>query len=64
MTVSAITGILIWPNLSIRHGDLDPEDYRGFPVYLKRRMRLAIFAMVFGTVWIAVVVTFIGFKRP
>lgn len=64
MTVSAITGALIWPTLSIRMGALDPEDYRAFPTYLKKRMKTALYCMVIGVGWIALIVLFVQFKHP
>jgi hypothetical protein len=63
MTVSAMTGALIWPTLSIRMGALDPEDYRAFPAYLKKRMKTALYCMVIGMCWIAFIVLFVKFKR-
>ena len=63
LTVSVITGVLLWPVLSVRQGDLDPKDYREFPVYLKRSMKAAMFFMAFGMGWISFVVIFVEFAR-
>ncbi|MCO7518084.1 hypothetical protein NJF44_25465 [Pseudomonas guariconensis] len=63
MTVSAMTAGMMWPNLSIRQGWLDPEDSRLFPAYLKRRMKTGMYCMYIGMGWIAFVVFLVEFKR-
>jgi hypothetical protein len=63
LTVSAITGVLMWPVLSMRQGDLDPQDYREFPIYLKRRMRAAMCCMAIGMGWMSLIVIFVEFRR-
>ncbi|WP_248920597.1 hypothetical protein [Pseudomonas entomophila] len=63
MTVSAMTGALLWPAQSIRQGDLDPQDYRELPDYLKRRMKIAMCFMAIGMGWISFIVIFVEFKR-
>ena len=64
MTVSAMTGELLWPTLSIRRGSLNAEDYREFPVYLKRRMRVAAFYIFTALSESALIVAFVDFTRP
>lgn len=63
MTVGAIAGVLIWPELSIRRGDLDSEDYQNFPSYLKRRIRAAIVCVYVSLAWAAVIELFVELKR-
>ncbi|MFB4392099.1 MULTISPECIES: hypothetical protein [unclassified Pseudomonas] len=53
LTVCAMTGVFLCPGLSIGRGNLDPEDYREFPDYLKRRMKVAIACMAIGMGWSA-----------
>ncbi len=63
MTVSAITGVLFWPELSVRREYLDSEDYRAFPRYLRKRMKAAMICMVFGMSCMAFIVLFVNFER-
>ncbi|MEB5931569.1 hypothetical protein MXL15_05055 [Pseudomonas mosselii] len=63
LTVSVITGVLLWPVLSMRQGDLDPQDYREFPVYLRRRMRVAAFCIFTALSESACIVGSVDFTR-
>lgn len=63
LTVSAMAAGLIWPSRAIRRGWLDPDDYKSFPVYLRRRMKIGVYFIFIGMSWIAFVAYFVEFKR-
>ncbi|WP_063915042.1 hypothetical protein [Pseudomonas sp. p21] len=58
LVIAGMTTPLMLPRLFIRRGTLHPDDYRQFPRYLKRRMKLAMVLMVSGLVLAAVVMNF------
>lgn len=52
LVVSAMSVAALWPKLALRQGWLDPEDNQSFPVYLRRRMKLAFSLEFLGAGWL------------
>ncbi|QVM89517.1 hypothetical protein JYG34_15940 [Pseudomonas entomophila] len=63
MTVSAMMGELLWPALAIRRGSLNAEDYREFPAYLKKRMKVAACCVFIALSSAAFIVLFVDVAR-
>ncbi|CAM4127277.1 hypothetical protein ABE525_25280 [Pseudomonas wadenswilerensis] len=52
--VYSAAGVLICPHLHIRRGLLDAEEFRRFPLPLKRRMLWSVWLTVIGFVWLMI----------
>ncbi|MGX1022655.1 MULTISPECIES: hypothetical protein [unclassified Pseudomonas] len=48
MVVNRFTLAAVWPNLGIRQGWLNAEDFRNCPVYLKRRLQVSFWCSITG----------------
>lgn len=46
--VNRFTLAVVWPNLGIRQGWLNADDYRRCPVYLKRRLQVSFWCSLAG----------------
>jgi len=52
--VAGIGLAAVCPKLGIRQGWLNAEDYRGCPLYLKRRLQLSFWCLLVGCAWLVV----------
>lgn len=53
MVVNRFTLAVVWPNLGIRQGWLNADDYRRCPAYLKRRLQISFWCTLAG--WAGIV---------
>lgn len=54
MLVAKITFVVMWPGPRLRAGDLDPDDFRNFPLSLKRLLKAKAILMCVIVVWGAI----------
>ncbi|MFI7856581.1 hypothetical protein ACIF8Z_06210 [Pseudomonas promysalinigenes] len=59
LVIAGMTTPLMLPGLFIRRGTLHPDDFKEFPIYLKRCMQSALVLMVSGMILAAIVMNFI-----
>lgn len=52
--VAGIALAAVCPELGVRQGWLDADDYRNCPVYLKRRLQVAFWCLVIGCTWLVI----------
>ncbi|ARU90166.1 hypothetical protein [Pseudomonas sp. M30-35] len=52
MQVGSTGGFVLWPNIHIRQGTLDPEEVRNFPPEIKRLMVIAWRLGFVGMAWL------------
>ncbi|XEG70463.1 hypothetical protein QA447_20825 [Pseudomonas sp. abacavir_1] len=48
---SMVSGIILWPTIHIRRGDLDPEEIRNFPYSIRLIMSISAGLMITGVLW-------------
>lgn len=63
MVVSAMSGLLCFPDYSVKKRGLDAEDSRDFPTYLRRRMRLASWLTAIGALWLLMAVALLELTK-
>ena len=51
LLVSKITGMVIWPGPGIRAGEMDPNEIKNFPIYLRRLLMLTIATSAAIFIW-------------
>lgn len=61
--VASMSGVLACPSYAIRRGALDAEDLRTFPPYLARRIRIATWLTVVGTLWLFIALLLLRLAR-
>jgi hypothetical protein len=54
MLVAKIAGMVMMPKVSIRSGELDPEDIQNFPPHLKRLLKIKAVMLVVSGVWLLI----------
>ena len=54
MLVAKITFVVMWPGPRLRAGDLDPDDFRNFPLNLKRLLKAKAILTCVIVVWGAI----------
>lgn len=47
-----IGGMVMMPRISIRMGDLDPQDEKNFPPYLKRLLKIKAVLLIISGIWL------------
>lgn len=53
MQVGCAGGFVLWPNIHIRQGTLDPEEVREFPPEIRRLMVIS-FSLLFAGSWLLI----------
>ncbi|UVL55553.1 hypothetical protein [Pseudomonas sp. B21-035] len=61
--LSTICGAMLYPKLSIRLGMMDAEDLRNFPPRLRRRLLIASWLIIIGSVWMFIGVGLIKLSK-
>ena len=56
MQVAAIAGIVLFPRMCTRRGELEPEEVRNFPPEIKRLMVIFTTLLGVGLAWVALAV--------
>ncbi|WP_312300478.1 hypothetical protein [Stutzerimonas nitrititolerans] len=54
MRVGSAGGFVLWPNIHIRQGTLDPEEIRNFPPEIKRLMVISFSLLFAGFSWLLI----------
>ncbi|WP_217474741.1 hypothetical protein [Stutzerimonas stutzeri] len=54
MQVGSTSGFVLWPNIHVRQGSLDPEEVRNFPPEIKRLMVISVSLLFVGFAWLLV----------
>jgi hypothetical protein len=54
MLVAKITFVVMWPGPRLRAGDLDPDDFRNFPLSLRRLLKAKAILTCVIVVWGAI----------
>ena len=62
LDMAKITGMIMMPKTHIRIGDLDPIDYKQFPVYLKCLLKVNFIMMIAVGVWLVVLFFLLKFR--
>lgn len=52
MLVAKIASMVMMPRISIRMGDLDPNDEKNLPTHLKRLLKIKAVILVISGVWL------------
>ncbi|ROL71689.1 hypothetical protein [Pseudomonas vranovensis] len=61
--LSTICGAMLYPKLCIRLGMMDAEDLRNFPPRLRRRLLIASWLIIIGSVWMFIGVGLIKLSK-
>jgi hypothetical protein len=62
LLVAKITFMVMWPGPGLRAGDLDPDEIRNFPPYLKRLLRIKFVMWWVVLVWGAAMYALVKLK--
>lgn len=55
LEIAKITGMIMMPRAYIQLGDLDSDDIKNFPPYLKFLLKIDFLMLVSGVVWLAII---------
>ncbi|XXE00495.1 hypothetical protein J3P88_28870 [Pseudomonas sp. Z3-6] len=62
LEIGKIAGMVLWPGVSIRIGEVDPVDIENFPRYLKRLLLIEMTIIIVALIWMALAAVLIQFK--
>ncbi len=54
LVIFIVAGAITFPNFNMRNGNLDVQDYKGIPLYLRRKIRLASWLNTIGFTWLTI----------
>jgi len=63
MLVCSIGGLVTFPGLALRSGNLNVDELRAFPSKLKRKLEISAWLSIIGFVWIAVAAAVVELSR-